>query len=115
MLVYGPKRPFLLRYGSRDTRRVDFLLVDGQSTDTPVLGRHTLEEAQYRMVHSLLGGVYGPSLFCMHLGSFEPPIGSTAPQVEAPSDYRVCSIHSFVLMEHCSFLISLLCSYPSVA
>ena len=65
-------------------------------------------------VHSLLGGVYGPSLFCMHLGSFEPPVGSAAPQVEAPSDYHVRSIHISVLVEHYSFLI-VLCSYPSVA
>ena len=36
-------------------------------------------------VNSLLGGVYGPSLSCMHLGSFEPPVGSTAPQVEGSS------------------------------
>ena len=63
-----------------------------------------------------LGGcVYGLLLFCMHLGSFEPPVSSAAPQVEAPSDYRACSIHSSILMEHCSFLIGLLCSYPSVA
>ena len=27
-------------------------------------------------VHSLLVGVYGPSLSCMHLGSFEPLVGS---------------------------------------
>ena len=33
--MYGPKWPFLLRYGSRDTRRVDFSRVDGLSTDTP--------------------------------------------------------------------------------
>ena len=38
--MYGPKWPFLLRYGSRNTRRVDFLRVDGLSTDTQVLGRH---------------------------------------------------------------------------
>ena len=38
--MYGPKWPFLLRYGSRDTRRIDFSRVDGLSTDTPVLGRH---------------------------------------------------------------------------
>ena len=62
-----------------------------------------------------LGGVHGPSLFCMHLGSFEPPVGSVAPLVEAPSIHLVCSIHSSVLVEHCSFLIGLLCSYPSVA
>ena len=34
--------PFLLSYGSRDTRRVDFPRVDGLSTDTPGLGRHSL-------------------------------------------------------------------------
>ena len=38
--MYGPKWPFLLRYGSRDTRRIDFPPVDGLSTDPPVLGRH---------------------------------------------------------------------------
>ena len=36
--MYGPKWPFLLRYGSRDTRRIDFPRVDGLSTDTPGLG-----------------------------------------------------------------------------
>ena len=36
------KRLFLLRYGSRDTRRIDFSRVDGLSTDTPVLGRHSM-------------------------------------------------------------------------
>ena len=41
-LVYGPKRPCLLRYGSRDTRHLDFPRVDGYSTDTPGLGRHNL-------------------------------------------------------------------------
>ena len=40
--MYGPKRPFLLRYGSRDARRIDFPRVDGLSTDTPGLGRHSL-------------------------------------------------------------------------
>ena len=38
--MYGPKRPFLFRYGSRDTRCIDFSRVDGLSTDTSVLGRH---------------------------------------------------------------------------
>ena len=38
--MYGPKWPFLLRYGSRDTRRIDFPRVDRLSTDTPVLGHH---------------------------------------------------------------------------
>ena len=36
-------------------------------------------------VHSLLVGVYGPSLSCMNLGSFGPPVGSAAPQEEGPS------------------------------
>ena len=35
-----PKRPFLLRYESRDMRRVDFPMVDGLSTDPRVLERH---------------------------------------------------------------------------
>ena len=38
--MYGPKWPFLLRYGSRDTRRIDFPRVDGLSTDTSGWGRH---------------------------------------------------------------------------
>ena len=40
--MYGPKRLFLLMYGSCDTRRVDFLRVDKLSTDTPGLGRHRM-------------------------------------------------------------------------
>ena len=36
-------------------------------------------------VPSPLVGVCGPPLFCMHLGSFEPPVGSVIPQVEGPS------------------------------
>ena len=42
--MYGPKWPFLLRYGSRDTRRIDFPRVDRLSTDTPVLGRHNVRK-----------------------------------------------------------------------
>ena len=38
--MQGPKWPFLLRYGSRDTRRIDFQQVDGLSTVPRVLGRH---------------------------------------------------------------------------
>ena len=38
--MYGPKRPFLLKYGSRNTRHIVFLLVDGLSTDTLDFGRH---------------------------------------------------------------------------
>ena len=40
--MYGPKRQFLLRYGSRDTRQIDFPRVDGLLTDPSVLGRHML-------------------------------------------------------------------------
>ena len=39
--MYGPKRLFLLEYGSHDTRSIDFPRVDGLSTDTPDLGRHS--------------------------------------------------------------------------
>ena len=39
--MYGPKRPFLLICVFRDTRRIDFPQVDGWSSDTPGLGRHT--------------------------------------------------------------------------
>ena len=39
--MQGLKWPFLLRYVSRDTRHIDFPRVDGLSTDTPDLGRHT--------------------------------------------------------------------------
>ena len=38
--MYGPKWPFLLRYGYRNMRRIDFPRVDGLSTDTSGLGRH---------------------------------------------------------------------------
>ena len=38
--MYGPKWPFLLRYGSRDTRCIDILRVDGLSTRPPGMGRH---------------------------------------------------------------------------
>ena len=40
--MYGPIWSFLLMCVSRDTRRKDFPRVDGLSTDTPVLGRHTI-------------------------------------------------------------------------
>ena len=45
--MYGPKWPFLLRYGSHDTRRVDFPRVDGLSTDTPGFGASQLASAAY--------------------------------------------------------------------
>ena len=40
--MQGPKWPFFLKYGSRNTRRIDFSRVDGLSTDTPVLGLHSM-------------------------------------------------------------------------
>ena len=40
--MYGPKWPFFLRYGSRDTRRIDFSRVDGLSTDTLGFGASQL-------------------------------------------------------------------------
>ena len=66
-------------------------------------------------VHSLLEGVYDPSLIYIHWDFFEPPSGFVVPQVEAPFDHCVCSLHSPVLVEHYSFLICLLCSYPNGA
>ena len=36
----GPSDHFSLRYGSRDTRRIDFPWINGLSTNTPGLGRH---------------------------------------------------------------------------
>ena len=66
-------------------------------------------------VHLPLEDVYDLSLIYMRWDFCEPPVGFAVPQVEAPSDHCVCSLHSSVLMEHCSFLICLLCSYPSGA
>ena len=40
--MYGPKRPFLLRYGSRDTRRIDFSRVDGFVNGHPGFGASQL-------------------------------------------------------------------------
>ena len=51
-------------------------------------------------VHSPLVGVYGPSLFCMHLGSFEPPVGSVVHRVEDPSGQCSGSLHNPVQVEH---------------
>ena len=51
-------------------------------------------------VHSPLEDVYDPSLIYMHWDSCEPPVGFAIPQVEAPSDHYVCSLHSPILMEH---------------
>ena len=66
-------------------------------------------------VHLPLEDVYYPLFIYMHWDFYEPPVGFVVPQVEAPSDHYVCSLHSSVLMEHCSFIIYLLCSYPSGA
>ena len=40
--MQGPKWPFLLRYESRDTRRLDFPQVDGLSTNTLGFGASRL-------------------------------------------------------------------------
>ena len=53
-MVYGPKRPFLFGYGSRDTRRIDFPRVDGLSTDPRVLGHHTLTELEEQKLLEIL-------------------------------------------------------------
>ena len=66
-------------------------------------------------VHSRLEGVYDPSLIYIHWDFCEPPGGFVVPQLEAPSDQCVCSLHNLNLVEHCSFLICLLCSYPNGA
>ena len=66
-------------------------------------------------VHSLLEGVYDPSLIYIHWDLCEPLSGFVVPQVEAPSSHYVRSLHSPILVEHCSFLIFLLCSYPNGA
>ena len=74
-----------------------------------------MKEAQYRRVHLPLEGVYDPSLIYIHWDFCEPHGGFVVPQVEAPSDHCVRSLHSPVLVEHCYFLICLLCSYPNGA
>ena len=51
-------------------------------------------------VNSPLVGLYGPSLFYMHLGSFEPHVGSTVPQMEGPSGYCSGSLHNPIQVEH---------------
>ena len=51
-------------------------------------------------VHSPLEDVYDPSLIYMHWDFCEPPVGFAIPQVEAPYDHCVCSLHSPVLVEH---------------
>ena len=66
-------------------------------------------------VSSLLEGVYDLSLIYIHWDFCEPPGGFAVPQVEAPCDHCVSSLHSLILVEHCSFLICLLCSYPNGA
>ena len=52
--MYGPKWPFSLRYRSRDTRHIDFLRVDGQSTDPRVLGRHMVCDNHFSISNKLL-------------------------------------------------------------
>ena len=50
-------------------------------------------------VHSLLVGVYGPSWSYMHWDFSVPPVGSTVPQLEAPSVDCSSSLHNLVLVE----------------
>ena len=47
-------------------------------------------------VHSLLEGVYGPSWSYMHWDSSVSSVGSTVPQVEAPSVDYSSSLHNLV-------------------
>ena len=57
--MYGSKWPYLLGYGSRDTRRIDFSWVDGLSTDPWVLGPHSdrlQEEIQKNMSRQKTAG-----------------------------------------------------------
>ena len=42
----GPKRPFLLRYASRDTRCIDFRGLTGSQRTPRVLGRHNQDEPE---------------------------------------------------------------------
>ena len=48
--MYGPKRLFLLRFGSYDTRRVDFSQVNGWSTDTPGFGASQIQPRVRRKI-----------------------------------------------------------------
>ena len=63
MLVCGPKRPFLLRYESRDTRRIDFPQVDGLSTGPLVLGRHKQLATEFSYVSTFCSNIFLPLLF----------------------------------------------------
>ena len=52
--MYGPKWPFLLRYGSCYTRCIDFPRIDELSTDPRVLGRHSSDVVTtYALVYFL--------------------------------------------------------------
>ena len=51
-------------------------------------------------VHSPLVGVYGPSLFCMHLGSFKMSVGSVVPPVVDPFGQCSSSLHNLVQVKH---------------
>ena len=62
--MYGPKRPFLLRYGSRDTRRIDFPRVDGYSIDTPGFGASHIENLK---ITHVLSFVYTLTI-CLYMG-----------------------------------------------
>ena len=51
-------------------------------------------------VYSLLGDVCGPSWTYMHWDSSISPVGSSVPQVEAPSSHYSSSLHSLVPVGH---------------
>ena len=50
------------------------------------------------LVHSPLEDVYDPSLIYIHWDLCEPPGGFVVPQVEAPSNHCVFSLHSPLLV-----------------
>ena len=66
-------------------------------------------------VHSLLVGVYGPSLSCMHWDFFRPLVGSAVLRVGAPSVQCLGSLHNPTPVGHWFSLICLQCSYPMIA
>ena len=65
-------------------------------------------------VHSLLVGVYGPSLSCMNWDFFGLPVGSSILRVGAPSVQCLGSLHNPAPMGHWFSLIKLQCSYPRI-
>ena len=68
--MYGPKWPFSLRYGSHDTRCIDFSRVDGLSMDTPVLGRHKITHylPTQNVIHKIIKIVFIKHLYSKIVG-----------------------------------------------